>query len=160
MPQRSVKKRVLAGSIRLHGEVEGPRRSAWDAVYAAARAIPRGRVMTYGQIATLLGSRLSPRAVGWAMHGCPRGVPWHRVVNASGGCSTERLPHLAPGLQRALLLSEGVAFRANGTLDLEDYRWFPKPKPRAAKRPSLIPPPQAPRKRRGSREPAARRSNR
>ena len=131
MRRKTFNKRALAGTIRLHGEIEGPRKSAWEAVYAAARRIPRGRVMTYGQIATLLGSRLSPRAVGWAMHGCPRGIPWHRVVNASGGCSTERLPHLPSGLQRALLLSEGVAFRRNGTLDLEEYRWTPPRKPRS-----------------------------
>jgi len=134
MRSPSAKKRVLSGTIRLHGEVEGPRPSAWAAVYATARRIPRGRVMTYGQIATLLGSRLSPRAVGWAMHGCPRGVPWHRVVNASGGCSTERLPHLPPGLQRALLRAEGVAFRRNGTLDLADYRWIPAAKRAPGKR--------------------------
>ena len=125
MPRPSARKRFLAGTIRLHGEIEAPRPSAWSAVYAAARRIPRGRVMTYGQIATLLGSRLSPRAVGWALHGCPRGVPWHRVVNASGGCSTERLPHLAPGLQRALLQVEGIAFGPDGKLDLETYRWCP-----------------------------------
>jgi methylated-DNA-protein-cysteine methyltransferase related protein len=82
--------------------------------------------MTYGQIAVLLGSRLSPRAVGWAMHGSPRGVPWHRVVNASGGCSTERMPDIAPGLQRHLLEAEGVTFRPNGTLDLERFRWNPR----------------------------------
>ena len=125
MPRKTLNKRALAGTIRLHGEIEGPRKSAWEAVYATARRIPRGRVMTYGQIATLLGSHLSPRAVGWAMHGCPAGIPWHRVVNASGGCSTERLPHLPPGLQRALLRAEGVSFRKNGTLDLDDYRWIP-----------------------------------
>ena len=81
--------------------------------------------MTYGQIATLLGSRLSPRAVGWAMHGSPRGVPWHRVVNASGGCSTERMPDIAPGLQRVLLEAEGVAFSPGGHLDLARHRWSP-----------------------------------
>jgi len=77
--------------------------------------------MTYGQIAALLEHGLSPRAVGWAMHGCPEGVPWQRVVNASGGCSTERMPDVPPGLQRALLVQEGVVFRQNGTLDLEFY---------------------------------------
>jgi len=81
--------------------------------------------MTYGQIATLLENRLSPRAVGWAMHGCPDGVPWHRVVNASGGCSTDRLPDVPAGLQRAMLEAEGVKFRANDTLDLNRYRWTP-----------------------------------
>jgi methylated-DNA-protein-cysteine methyltransferase-like protein len=89
------------------------------------RRIPRGRVMTYGQVATLIENRLSPRAVGWAMHGCPEGVPWQRVVNASGGCSTDRLPDVPPGLQRAMLEAEGVQFRENGTLDLEHYRWTP-----------------------------------
>ncbi|MCI0567184.1 MAG: MGMT family protein [Acidobacteria bacterium] len=92
------------------------------------RRIPRGRVMTYGQIATLLGSRLSPRAVGWALHGCPRDIPWHRVVNASGGCSTDRLPNMTPGLQQALLRAEGVKFRLNATLDLGEYRWVPRRK--------------------------------
>lgn len=85
--------------------------------------------MTYGQIAALLEHGLSPRAVGWAMHGCPRNVPWQRVVNASGGCSTERLPDSPPGLQRALLEAEGVAFRDNGTLDLATYRWEPSARP-------------------------------
>jgi len=89
--------------------------------------------MTYGQIATLLGSRLSPRAVGWAMHGSPRGVPWHRVVNASGGCSTDRMPDIAPGLQRALLEAEGVTFRPGGTLDLTRHRWTPPPPKRGAR---------------------------
>jgi len=100
--------------------------NAWSEVFSLVRRIPRGRVMTYGQIATQLGSRLSPRAVGWALHGCPRDVPWHRVVNASGGCSTERLTHLAPGIQEALLRSEGVRFRPSGTLDLTEYRWHPR----------------------------------
>jgi methylated-DNA-protein-cysteine methyltransferase-like protein len=110
---------------RVHGDVRGPRASAWDAVYELVRRIPRGRVMTYGQIATLVENRLSPRAVGWAMHGCPEGLPWQRVVNASGGCSTDRLPETPQGLQRALLEQEGVDFRDNGTLDLTVYRWTP-----------------------------------
>ena len=115
----------LAGLVRVHGDVQGSRKSAWEVVYAQVRRIPRGRVMTYGQIATLLESRLSPRAVGWALHGCPKWVPWQRVVNASGGCSTDRLPDIAPGLQRVLLEAEGVGFRSNGTLDLTLYRWDP-----------------------------------
>jgi methylated-DNA-protein-cysteine methyltransferase-like protein len=81
--------------------------------------------MTYGQIATLLVNRLSPRAVGWALHGCPENVPWQRVVNASGGCSTDRLPDIPTGLQQSLLEKEGVRFRDSGTLDLERYRWNP-----------------------------------
>jgi methylated-DNA-protein-cysteine methyltransferase-like protein len=110
---------------RVHGDVSGERAQVFRRVYALVSRIPKGRVMTYGQIATLIENRVSPRAVGWAMHGCPRGVPWQRVVNASGGTSTDRLPDMPPGLQRALLEAEGVAFRANGTVDLALYRWAP-----------------------------------
>jgi methylated-DNA-protein-cysteine methyltransferase-like protein len=116
-------------STRVHGEVQGVRRGAWDGVYSLVRAIPRGRVMTYGQIAGLLGNLLSPKAVGWAMHTCPEDVPWHRVVNASGSCSTDRRGDLPPGLQRALLEAEGVPFRLDGTLDLARYRWQPRARP-------------------------------
>ncbi|OFV83352.1 MAG: hypothetical protein A2Y78_07390 [Acidobacteria bacterium RBG_13_68_16] len=85
--------------------------------------------MTYGQIAGLLGNLLSPKAVGWAMHTCPDDVPWHRVVNASGACSTERRGDMPPGLQRALLEAEGVDFRLDGTLDLARWRWEPTASP-------------------------------
>jgi methylated-DNA-protein-cysteine methyltransferase-like protein len=81
--------------------------------------------MTYGQLSHLLGGRISPRAVGWMLHRCPEELPWQRVVNASGGCSTDRLPDLPPGLQRALLEEEGVSFRTNGTIDLALYLWWP-----------------------------------
>lgn len=136
-----VRRRAAATRLRgerLHGDVQGERAGAYAQVYALVRRIPRGRVMTYGQIATLIENRLSPRAVGWAMHGCPEGVPWQRVVNASGGCSTDRLPDIPPGLQRAMLEAEGVEFRENDTLDVERYRWTP-PEHRARR----------PRKRRG-----------
>ena len=86
--------------------------------------------MTYGQIAIALGNALSPRAVGWALHGCPEDVPWQRVVNASGGCSTDRLPDIPKGLQRALLEAEGVRFRESGSVPLETYRWAPRAAPR------------------------------
>ncbi len=132
-------RRFTAGEIRVHGEIQGKRRGAWEGVYRLVRRIPKGKVMTYGQIATLLGSRLSPRAVGWAMHGCPRGVPWQRVVNASGGCSTERMPDIPPGLQRALLRAEGVEFRAGGTLDLARYRWSPPSRRKRTRRSAAHP---------------------
>ena len=122
-PKPARSSRAARASERVHGDIQGERTSAWDEVHRLVRKIPKGRVMTYGQIATLVENRLSPRAVGWAMHGCPAGVPWHRVVNASGGCSTDRLPGFPGGLQRALLEGEGVRFRAGGTLDLTRYRW-------------------------------------
>ncbi|MFQ5671170.1 MAG: MGMT family protein [Acidobacteriota bacterium] len=117
---------------RVHGDIQDQPREAYKAVYDLVRRVPAGQVMTYGQIATWAGNRLSPRAVGWALHGCPEDVPWQRVVNASGGCSTDRLPDIPTGLQRALLEEEGVVFRRNGTLDLEEYRWSPPAPPRGS----------------------------
>ena len=113
------------GVSRVHGDVRDTRASAWEGVWAIVRTIPPGRVMTYGQIADLLEYALSPAAVGWALHVCPDDVPWHRVVNASGGCSTDRRGDLPPGLQRRLLESEAVEFRADGTLDLQRWRHRP-----------------------------------
>jgi methylated-DNA-protein-cysteine methyltransferase related protein len=94
-------------------------------VYGLVRAIPPGRVMTYGQIAALLGNVISPKAVGWAMHACPDDVPWQRVVNALGRCATDRRGDLPPGLQRSLLEAEGVEFRLDGTLELARFRHEP-----------------------------------
>ena len=121
----------MRGDSRVHGDIAGDRAGAAEAVFRLVRRIPEGRVMTYGQISSELGSRLSPRAVGWMLHRCPDGVPWQRVVNASGGCSTDRLPDFPQGLQRAMLEAEGIMFRDNGTLDLERYRWDP---PRSSRR--------------------------
>ena len=113
-------------SPRVHGDLPAERSSAFAEVFSMVKKIPRGKVMTYGQIATLLVNKLSPRAVGWALHGCPEDVPWQRVVNAGGGCSTNRLPDIPTGLQQSLLEGEGVIFRDKGTLDLESYRWVPR----------------------------------
>ena len=123
-PKRSTSPKKLRGG-RVHDDVPTDRGGAYDQVFAMARRIPRGRVMTYGQIATQIENRLSARAVGWAMHGCPEDVPWQRVVNASGGCSTGRLPDMPDGLQQALLEAEGIEFRPTATLDLKRYRWTP-----------------------------------
>jgi methylated-DNA-protein-cysteine methyltransferase-like protein len=113
------------GGKRLHGVDRNDTSSSFDAVYDLVRRIPHGRVATYGQISNLLGNLLSPLAVGWALHSCPEGVPWQRVVNAAGSCSTDRLPDIPPGLQRAMLESEGVVFGEDGTIDLERFRWEP-----------------------------------
>jgi methylated-DNA-protein-cysteine methyltransferase-like protein len=95
-------------------------------VYALVRKVPRGRVATYGQIATLLGSPRVARQVGWAMAALTEErVPWHRVINAQGGISSRGDVRRAQE-QRERLEAEGVRFEANGTVDLDRYRWhFP-----------------------------------
>lgn len=107
--------------------------SAWEEVYAIVRRIPRGRVMSYGQIADLLRRPLSARAVGWAMNQCPEDVPWHRVVNARGGISTEHL-HEPRDLQRRLLQAEGVRFGSDGVLPMERYRFTPRSRARRVRK--------------------------
>jgi methylated-DNA-protein-cysteine methyltransferase-like protein len=92
-------------------------------VHALVRRIPRGRVATYGQLSRLIARRLTPVGVGWALRAAPDGIPWHRVVNASGGVSTD--PH-HPGLQRALLEAEGHRFDRDGRLDLAKVAWRPR----------------------------------
>lgn len=82
------------------------------AVYLAVRRIPRGRVMTYGQIAALLGVRRGARAVGWALRALTPArkpaVPWHRVVGKGGNISPRDGGSMAE--QRRRLLREGVRF--------------------------------------------------
>ena len=95
-----------------------------ERVFRLARRIPSGRVMTYGQIADLLGEHYTARTVGFVMHGAGDAVPWHRVINARGACSTGGivLPH---DKQQRMLEAEGVEFNANGRCNLEKYLWLP-----------------------------------
>ena len=91
------------------------------AVWLVVRRIPRGRVATYGQIAAVLGRPRAARAVGRAMRDCPGGVPWHRVVNASGGISPRaRMESMLT--QRMLLIREGIPLR-RGRVALRQYQW-------------------------------------
>lgn len=93
-------------------------------IYAVVRRIPRGRVATYGQVASLAGWPGRARQVGYALHALPAGsrVPWHRVINARGEVSRRSAP--GPELsQRMLLEREGVRFDARGRVDLSVCGW-------------------------------------
>ena len=97
----------------------------YNIIYELVRRIPRGRVATYGQLATLAGWGRRARLVGYAMRHAPDGVPWHRVINAKGEIS-RRAASDHDELQRLLLEAEGVEFDLYGRLDLERHRWNPK----------------------------------
>jgi methylated-DNA-protein-cysteine methyltransferase-like protein len=100
-----------------------------ERVYQIVRRIPRGRVMTYGQIAYLLGEGYTPRTVGFVMHGADeRKTPWQRVINSQGKCSTGRLV-LPPDRQQRMLEREGVKFDDAGRCDLEKFLWKPPRRP-------------------------------
>tara|TARA_R110001592_G_scaffold263501_3_gene528817 strand:+ start:950 stop:1306 length:357 start_codon:yes stop_codon:yes gene_type:complete len=98
----------------------------YDAVYTLVRDIPSGRVMTYGQIATILGAPRAARAVGYALRALEEGsdVPWQRVINSRGGVSA-RGDSGRPSLQYELLDEEGVLFGADDRCDLAVFRWEP-----------------------------------
>jgi methylated-DNA-protein-cysteine methyltransferase-like protein len=96
-------------------------------IYAVIRRIPPGRVATYGQIAELAGLPGHARQVGYALHALPAGttVPWHRVMNASGGVSLRAVPG-GEVTQRQLLEAEGVGFDLRGRVRLATVRWRPR----------------------------------
>ena len=97
-------------------------------VWELVRRIPRGRVVTYGQIALMLPPpagvepeayrAFGPRWVGGAMAACPDDVPWQRVINSQGKISDR------PGAerQRQLLEEEGIVFFKD-KVDLKKYGW-------------------------------------
>jgi methylated-DNA-protein-cysteine methyltransferase related protein len=94
----------------------------WQKIYRAVRRIPRGRVATYGTIATLAGLDGHARQVGYALHALSEAsrVPWHRVVNAKGEISP-RSAGDSHELQRMLLEAEGVEFTLRGVIDLRRF---------------------------------------
>ena len=93
-----------------------------DLVYeilSAVSEIPKGRVATYGQIAALIGRDRNARLVGRVLSVAEYygDYPCHRVVNAAGRTA----PHFWE--QHALLESEGVKFKANGSVDMKSFKW-------------------------------------
>ena len=94
-----------------------------ERVYKIVRKIPPGKVMTYGQIALILGEGNTPRTIGYVMfNSAEMGVPWQRVINSQGRCSTGRLT-IPLNLQQELLEAEGVVFNDKGKCDLSVYQW-------------------------------------
>ena len=98
--------------------------NTFDKIYEQVRRIPRGKVATYGQIATLAGNPHWSQIVGYALHSnpAPGVIPCHRVVNRFGGTAAA-FAFGGGDRQRELLEDEGVVFRADGTVDLARCLW-------------------------------------
>ncbi len=101
--------------------------SFFEDVYDVVRQIPKGRVTSYGAIASYLGTKMSARMVGWAMNASfqitPK-VPAHRVVNRNGMLSGKA--HFGtPTLMQELLEKEKIKIKNDTILDFEKKFWDP-----------------------------------
>jgi methylated-DNA-protein-cysteine methyltransferase related protein len=93
-------------------------------VYEVVKLIPKGRVTSYGAIAHYLGTKSSARMVGWAMFGCPKGVPAHRVVN-SAGLLTGKHHFKTPRTMQNRLEKEGVKVVKDKVKNFSEIFWNP-----------------------------------
>jgi methylated-DNA-protein-cysteine methyltransferase-like protein len=101
-----------------------------EKIYALVKKIPRGKVSTYGDIAAFAGSPRAAREVGWALSALPfdTTLPWWRVINAQGAISPRSGDDKgAFEHQAAPLRKEKIQVNKEGKLELEAYRWRPRP---------------------------------
>ena len=102
----------------------------YQKVYQLTKKIPKGKVATYGQIASMISTPRAARMVGWALHVYPESekIPWQRVINSKGMISTTCFDH-PKNLQANLLKLEGIKVKEknnNYFIDLDKYLWRPK----------------------------------
>jgi len=97
-----------------------------DEVKRVIKAIPRGKVASYAQVAALAGNHLAARQVVRVLHTSSRKdrLPWHRVINSRGGISIGRGRGFEE--QRRRLLDEGVRVSRSGRIALEEFQWEPQ----------------------------------
>lgn len=96
-------------------------------IYEVVRRIPRGRVLTYGQVAELAGMPGAARVAGAAMRASSaQGLPWQRVVGARrrGVAQVSIHDPVGAGIQRGLLEEEGVVFSDSGGISLAEHGWI------------------------------------
>ena len=90
------------------------------------KKVPKGRVVSYGQVASAAGSPRASRQVGAILRGLDlsgRGVPWWRVVNNKGIISIKGNWTATKELQAFLLIKEGVMVSDKFSLEIEKYRF-------------------------------------
>lgn len=101
--------------------------SIYDVIYDVVRAIPKGRVSSYGAVAAAIGVKSGARMVGYAMNACQNAqpkVPAHRVVNRNG-LLTGKHHFSPPEKMEQLLKKEGVKVVDDKVLDFDKLFWDP-----------------------------------
>ena len=86
----------------------------YEQVYNTVKKVPYGKVISYGQIARILGRPRAAREVGRAMRICPEDIPWQRVVMADGTVTGGMFADMRKGM----LEGEGVVFLSDGRVDM------------------------------------------
>lgn len=94
-----------------------------ERVEAIVAQIPRGKVMSYGQIAALAGNARAARIVGGICHYGDPNLPWQRVVNKRGGLASG-YPGGRAG-HKSVLEADGVVVSDDYTVDIESLIWYP-----------------------------------
>lgn len=94
-----------------------------DRVFDLVSQIPKGRVMSYGDIAALCGQASASRIVGGLAHFGPTELPWHRVVNRLGDCAAGYYGG-KEGHKQALE-QEGFQIVDYRITDFKERRWRP-----------------------------------
>jgi methylated-DNA-protein-cysteine methyltransferase related protein len=97
---------------------------AYPRIWRVVRAVPRGRVASYAQIAYEAGLPGRARMVGRALSeaGDAARLPWHRVINAQGRIALPR-SSTAYVEQKTRLIAEGVVFEAGDRISFARYGW-------------------------------------
>lgn len=99
----------------------------YTAIYDVVRAVPKGRVTTYGAVAAAIGVKSGARMVGYALNHCnglkPK-VPAHRVVNRNG-LLTGKHHFNPPELMQQLLEKEGVKVVDDKVESFVELFWDP-----------------------------------
>lgn len=96
-------------------------------VFEITRAVPRGRVTTYGAIADYLALG-SARMVGWALRNALLwidDIPAHRVVNRKGEL-TGRMHFETPETMQTLLEMEGIEVKDHCVVNFKELYWHPE----------------------------------
>lgn len=94
-------------------------------VYDLVAQIPKGRVMTYGQIAALCGAAWAAWEVGQVAHTGPSGLPWQRVVNKQGGLAAG-WPNGGRAAHAERLRADGVEVSGDYKVDIGKLLWNPQ----------------------------------